>query len=168
MQIVRAKPQDSDALTQIALAAKQHWGYPERWIESWRDILTIRPRFIAENVTYGAEEEGRIVGFYLLTTETDGIHLDHLWISPDAMGRGIGRALFRHAVEQAKELGHRAIKIEADPNAAGFYERMGAKRIGANVTEIEGQPRELPLLLYAVPSERSEELAGQESSGTHT
>jgi GNAT superfamily N-acetyltransferase len=148
MQIVRAKPQDADALTEIAHAAKRHWGYPERWIHSWRDILTMRPEFIAANVTYSAIEDGRVVGFYLLTTKSDGLHLDHLWISPHAMGRGIGRALFEHAVEQARSLGHRALKIEADPNAEGFYQRMGARRVGVSVTNIEDERRELPLLLY--------------------
>jgi len=168
MEIFRANPADADALTEIAHAAKRHWGYPERWIESWRDILTMHPQFIAQNVTYCAKEDGRILGFYLLTTESDGMHLDHLWILPVAIGRGLGRALFRHAVEQVRKRGHHEIKIEADPNAAGFYERMGAKRIGVNVTEIEGRPRELPLLFYTIPSERGKELAGQETSGTHT
>ena len=167
-EILRAHLADADVLTEIAHAAKRRWGYPERWIETWRDILTIRPQFIAENTTYCAKEDGRIIGFYLLTTESDRMHLDHLWISPRAMRRGVGRALFQHAVEQASKLGHHEIKIEADPNAAGFYERMGAKRIGVNVTEIEGRPRELPLMLYTVPSERDEELTGQETSGTHT
>ena len=148
MQIVRAKPQDADALTEIAHAAKRHWGYPERWIESWRNTLTIRAEFIAANVAWCAMEGARAVGFYLLTSESDGLHLDHLWILPDAMGRGIGRALFEHAVEDARALGHRILKIEADPNAEGFYTRMGARRVGATVTEIEGQRRELPLLVY--------------------
>jgi GNAT superfamily N-acetyltransferase len=148
MQIVRAKPEDAETLTEIAHTAKRHWGYPERWIESWRDILTMRPDFIAGNVAYSAIEAGRAVGFYLLTTEADGLHLDHLWIAPHAMGRGIGRALFEHAVGQARGLGHRILKIEADPNAEGFYARMGARRVGEAVTEIEGQRRELPLLLY--------------------
>jgi GNAT superfamily N-acetyltransferase len=148
MQIVRAKSEDAEALTKIAHAAKRHWGYPERWIESWRDILTMRPEFIAENVAYSAIEEGRAVGFYLLTTETDGLHLDHLWIAPHAMGRGIGRGLFEHAVRQARGLGYRTLKIEADPNAEGFYRRMGARPVGVTVTNIEEQRRELPLLLY--------------------
>jgi hypothetical protein len=39
MQIVRAKPEDAETLTEIAHAAKRHWDYPERWIEAWRDIL---------------------------------------------------------------------------------------------------------------------------------
>jgi GNAT superfamily N-acetyltransferase len=148
MQIIPAKPQDADALTEIAYAAKRHWGYPERWIESWRDTLTIRAEFIAANVTYSAIEDGRAVGFYLLTNESDGLHLDHFWITPRAMGRGVGRALFEHALEQARKLGHRTLKIEADPNAEGFYTRMGARRVGVTVTSIENQRRELPLLLY--------------------
>jgi GNAT superfamily N-acetyltransferase len=151
MQITRARAEDSDVLTEIAFAAKRHWGYPERWIQSWREILTMRPEFISANVAYAATGDGRAVGFYVLTTENDGMHLDHLWIMPHAIGRGIGRALFAHAVEQAKRLGFPEIKIEADPNAEGFYQRMGAKRVGTNVTEIEGERRELPLLDYAVP-----------------
>ena len=148
MQIVRAKPEDANELTEIAHAAKRHWGYPKRWIESWRDILTMRPEFIAANVAYSAMEEGRAVGFYLMTTESDGMHLDHLWIAPHAMGRGIGRTLFEHAVEQARGLGARALEIEADPNAEGFYKRMGARRVDVTVTNIEGERRELPLLRY--------------------
>jgi GNAT superfamily N-acetyltransferase len=154
MKIVRAKPQEADALTEIAHAAKRHWGYPERWIESWRDTLTIRAEFIAANVTYCAMEDFRAVGFYLLTNESDGLHLDHLWIEPRAMGRGIGRALFEHALEQTRRLGHRTLKIEADPNAEGFYARMGARRVGVTVTNIEHQRRELPLLLYDLESAR--------------
>ena len=150
MRIVRAKPEDADVLTEIAHAAKRHWGYPERWIESWRDILTIRPELIAANVAFAAMEDDRAVGFYLLTRESDGVHLDHLWISPHAMGRGLGRALFEHAANEARGLGHRAVKIEADPNAERFYTHMGARRVGTRVTNVETQVRELPLLLYAL------------------
>ena len=148
MQIVRANPKEADALTEIAHAAKRHWGYSESWIQNWRDILTMRPEFIAANVAYCATEDAGAVGFYLLTNESDGLHLDHLWIAPHAMGRGIGRALFQHAVGQARRLGHRTFKIEADPNAEGFYIRMGARRVGATVTTIEKQRRELPVLQY--------------------
>ena len=148
MRIVRANPEDAVVLTEIAFAAKRHWGYPERWIQSWRDILTMRPEFIVANVTYCAIENGRAVGFYLLTTENNELHLDHLWIAPHAMGRGIGRALFEHALEQTRRLGHPILKIEADPNAEGFYRRMGARRVGVTVTRIENHRRELPLLLY--------------------
>lgn len=42
------------------------------------------------------------------------------------MGRGIGAHLWRHAVEQARAEGARAVVLDADPNARPFYERMGA------------------------------------------
>ena len=151
MQIVRAKPEDADALTKIAFAAKRHWGYPERWIQGWREILTMRPEFITANVAYCAIEENQAVGFYVLTTEDDGLHLDQLWIVPAAMGRGIGGALFQHATAQARDLGFASIKIEADPNAAGFYKRMGATHVGTRVSEIDGERRALPLLEFHVP-----------------
>lgn len=148
MTIVRAKPQDAEALTAIAHAAKRHWSYRESWIAAWREILTMRPDFIAGNAAYCAIEQDRILGFYVLTREDDGIHLDHLWIQPIAMGRGIGRALFKHATAEAKTLGFNLIRIEADPNAEGFYKRMGATRVGTSVSQVEGERRELPLLEY--------------------
>jgi GNAT superfamily N-acetyltransferase len=148
MQLVRARSDDADALTAIAHAAKRHWGYPENWIAAWRDTLTMRPEFITTNVAYIAVENERPVGFYVLTQEPDGPHLDHLWILPSSMGRGIGRALFEHAATEVNRLGFRSMKIEADPNAEGFYKRMGAIRIGTSTSETCGERRELPLLEY--------------------
>src|SRR4051812_37338544 len=105
MQIRRARTEDAGTLTEIAHAAKRHWGYPETWVAAWRDVLTMRPDFIAANVASVAREDNLAVAFYVLTTEDDGIHLDHLWVLPRAMGRGIGRALFEYAVAKAKDLG---------------------------------------------------------------
>jgi hypothetical protein len=36
------------------------------------------------------------------------------------------------------------VELSADPNAAGFYERMGATRIGELDSEVDGKPRKLP------------------------
>jgi len=145
-EIVRAKAEDAGTLTRIAHAAKRHWGYPETWIAAWRDTLTMRPEFIATNVAYIAVENERPIGFYVLTNEVDGPHLDHLWILPSSMGRGIGRALFEHAAAEVNRLGFRSMKIESDPNAEGFYQRMGAVRVGTSTSETCGERRKLPLM----------------------
>jgi len=148
MEIHRAKPEDALALTEIAFAAKRHWGYPEHWIQRWRDVLTIHPEFIARNETYVAVLEGQAVGFYALVYGNDRVSLEHLWVLPIAMRQGIGRALFNHAVQQAKVLGVEAIEIESDPNAEKFYETMGARRVSVNVTKLDGQARSLSVLIY--------------------
>jgi len=150
MHIVRAKPDDAAVLTDIAFAAKRHWGYPEKWIESWRDLLTVRPEFIANHETYAAILDGRTVGFYALSRKNDRLDLLLMWVLPDAMGRGVGRSLFIHGLQRARELGCRELEIEADPNAEGFYQHMGARRVGASVKELAGVRRELPILVYEI------------------
>jgi len=150
MQILRANPEEAATLTEIAFAAKRHWGYPERWIESWSRVLTLHPRFIAEHETYTACINGDPIGFYCLSRQSDRMCLEHLWVLPQAMRRGVGRALFVHAVERARALGFETLEIESDPNAAGFYQQMGARHVGATVTELEGRSRELPVLIYEI------------------
>jgi ribosomal protein S18 acetylase RimI-like enzyme len=78
----------------IAFAAKRHWDYPEKWIQSWPDLLTVRPEFIASHEMHAASLDGRTVGFYALGHEDDRMDLLHMWVLPEAMGRGVGRSLF--------------------------------------------------------------------------
>lgn len=148
MNIQRAVPEDAATLTEIAFAAKRHWGYPEKWIQLWKEALTIKPEFIANHQTFIVRVDGEIVGFYMLVGTSKPVLLEHLWVLPKAMGRGIGRALFGHAVQRTKALGVEVIQIESDPKAEPFYGHMGARQIGANVSEIDGQPRSLPVLIY--------------------
>lgn len=148
MQILRAKPGDAGGLTEIAFAAKRHWGYPERWIERWKGFLTISAEFIARNETYVAWVDGRAAGFYGLVAQQGRISLEHLWVLPKFMRKGIGKALFNHAVRRASALGFESIVIESDPNAEEFYKRMGARVVGVNVSELDGgERRELPMLI---------------------
>jgi len=145
--IKRATPNQADVLTQIAHEAKRYWGYPETWIALWRDTLTITPGFIESNKAYAALVDGDIAGFYVLIDAGEKAILDHMWLRPCYIGQGIGQELFTHAVETATSLGAGSIEIEADPNAEGFYLRMGARKIGENQYEIEGSSRMLPLLI---------------------
>lgn len=144
IQIRRAKPDEAQALTELAHAAKRHWGYPERWIEHWRTELTITPQFIEENETFVAVAEDEIIGCCALVVNDSTAEIEHLWIRPKQMGTGLGRALFLHAKHRAEEINLPSLELSADPNAEGFYQRMGARRIGEVRSEIDGQPRILP------------------------
>jgi N-acetylglutamate synthase-like GNAT family acetyltransferase len=147
IQIRRARPDEAAVLTEIAHAAKRHWGYPENWIQHWQVELTITPEFIADNEMYVAVEGEEIVGCCALTFNDSSAELEHIWIRPEHMGGGIGRALFRQIKDRARNLKLPALELSADPNAEGFYERMGARRIGEVRSEIEGKPRILPRMM---------------------
>jgi GNAT superfamily N-acetyltransferase len=145
VNITIAHPSEAYALTEIAFAAKRHWGYWERWIAHWCSLLTVTPHFVATHATYAARDNQGILGFSALAQSADMLWLEHLWVLPSASGRGVGRALFHRAQQRARDLGFATFEIESDPHAAGFYERMGAERVGTNTTLLDGQPRELPI-----------------------
>ena len=67
-----------------------------------------------------------------------------MWVTPACIGTGIGKELFLDAMERAAALDVSAVELSADPNAAGFYRRMGAMQIGETDSNIEGQERKLP------------------------
>ena len=122
-------------------------------MESWRDVLTVKPEFFVSHETYAAVVDGQTVGFYALDRKDGRLDLLHMWVLPDWMGRGVGRSLFYHAVERTKALGFRKLEIESDPNAEGFYQRLGARRVGISIHTVEQQQRELPVLIYEIDHE---------------
>lgn len=146
MKIRRASTEDVDKLTEIAHGAKRYWGYPDRWIEHWKDQLTITPDFVSANQVFLAEDEDKVLGFYALIIRSDKAELDHLWVDPKHIGTGVGKDLFLHAMQSASSHNVDAVEICADPNAEGFYRKMGAFRIGETISEIDGESRALPQL----------------------
>lgn len=151
VEIVKAQPEDAKELTRIALAAKQYWGYPENWMLHWQKILTVSPGCIAQNRVYKVVRGERIVGFYVLIRTAARLQLEHMFIQPEEIGKGIGRRLMEHAIRQAAGSEHSVMEIESDPNAEGFYLKMGARRVGARIYHLEGSQRMLPLLYLDVP-----------------
>src|SRR5260370_12396351 len=111
IQIRRAKPDEAATLTEIAHAAKRHWGYPENWIEHWKDDLTITPEFVSKHRVYAALDGEEIVGCCALVLSDSMAELEHMWIKPEHIGTGVGRALFLHLKERAVNLGLRALEI---------------------------------------------------------
>ena len=139
-------PEQADRLSQIAFAAKAHWGYPERWLEIWKPQLTFSPEYFEEHESWMAVSEELPIGFYTLQERNQNGWLDNLFVVPDYIGKGIGKMLFSHAAERARRRGYKTLQLEADPNAAGFYENMGMHRIGERKSEVDGQPRSLPIM----------------------
>lgn len=129
MRIRPVTSADLAALTAIATAAKASWGYPPAWLEGWQDQLTVSPAQLERWIVSAAVSENTIVGFYALAPGVDHASLEHFWVSPHAMGQGVGRGLLAHARDRAAALGARSLLIDSDPHAEGFYLHLGAERI---------------------------------------
>jgi GNAT superfamily N-acetyltransferase len=145
-KIARARPHQAETLSQIAAEAKGHWGYPKKWMEAWSPLLTIYDDYIQMYDTYVANIGGNPAGFYALSLDGEKARLDHLWVRPEFMGQGVGKLLLKHALGLCLKYGVAVLEIESDPNAQGFYEKMGARKVGKVQSTVDGQPRSLPLM----------------------
>ncbi len=122
-----ARPQEGDRLREIAIAAKAHWGYDEDWVRGWAAQGDFSQEALAARPVLVADLGGRAIGFATLIAQGDVCVLDDLWIDPDWIGRGIGTRLFEACAERARDLGAKRLEWEAEPNAVGFYQRMGGR-----------------------------------------
>lgn len=141
-----AAPADTAALTELALRSKAHWGYDDAFMAACRDELTVTAATLDAWTVRLAERDDAAVGFYALSSKDGEACVEMFFVDPPAIGTGVGKALWpdmvAHAVRDAVTM-----RIESDPDAEGFYLRMGATRTGtAPSGSIPG--RELPLLYY--------------------
>ena len=139
-----ARPEELSALNALMLRSKAHWGYDDAFMAACVPVLRLTERDLTDGnvAVYGDEKAFGVCK--LVTTGKDAV-LDKLFVAPDAMGLGAGRALMMWAAARARNKGAIVMRIEADPEAAPFYEKMGARIVGQVSSEaIEG--RMLPLL----------------------
>lgn len=83
-----------------------------------------------EHEVWIADEAGEARGFYALLGHVDGLELDLFFTADAAQGAGLGRRLFEHMAARARALGVARVVISSNPEAAGFYRKMGAVDVG--------------------------------------
>jgi len=151
IDVRQARASEAKTLTALCVRSKAHWGYDNAFMQLSRASLTISEADIATGHVLVATDGDRVVG--VARVEPDG-ELGMMFVDPPAMGRGTGRTLFAAAAALARRLGARSMPILADPNAAPFYERMGARFVShAPSDAIPG--RTLPLYDYDLTDEET-------------
>ncbi|WP_230424249.1 GNAT family N-acetyltransferase [Streptomyces radicis] len=130
MAIRPARQGEAAALGALMLRSKGHWGYDAAHLAACRDELTLDPGELAARRVVVAEDAHEVLGLASLEGEPPEGLLGLLFVEPWAIGRGIGSALHAHVLGRARELGFTLVRVEADPHAAGFYERVGARHRG--------------------------------------
>lgn len=145
MLIRSARRDETELLSDLALRSKGYWGYDSDFLEACRDELTVDPGRLDTESVWVACQNDVVVGFSALRVDAGEGELTDLFVDPDHVGTGVGRALWDHTVEQARLRRVVRLRIEADPHAEEWYLRRGAVRIGETPSgSIPG--RDLPLL----------------------
>ena len=134
---------EAHMLTELTIASKAHWGYDDEFMERARPDLVVTREYLDANECWVAEDDGRVVGWFSLVELRGALLLDNFFLLPAQIGSGVGRRMWQQALDRAVARGALRLTLEADPNAAGFYERMGAQRSGSVTASSSG--RELPV-----------------------
>ncbi len=147
-QIRHAEVSEADQLTALAIRSQGSWGYPQAWMDLWRERLTITPEIIKNSISLVAEYEGVIRGFWCRSFENNAEKPTRgfLFVEPDFIRKGCGKQLFQAMKEELVKRNITSFNIIAEPNALSFYLRMG----GEKILEIESPTpiRMLPVIRF--------------------
>jgi putative acetyltransferase len=142
MKIVENEPRTPELLARLlevweASVRATHLFLSPAEIEAIKAYVPQALREVPHLVT-AEEEPGFPVGFMGI----DGQRLEMLFLSPEERGKGLGRKLLQYGMDryQVREL---AVN-EQNPQARGFYERMGFRVVKRRSTDEQGGP--YPLL----------------------
>jgi predicted N-acetyltransferase YhbS len=127
------KPSDYrvvEELTREAFWGMNHPNCDEHYLVH---ILRKIPAFVPE-LDFVAEIGGKIVGNIMYSrakvvgdagTEHEVLTFGPISVLPEYQNRGVGKALLKHTIEEAKRLGYRAIVFFGHPD---YYPRVGFRR----------------------------------------
>ena len=158
IKIRPGNPREAKVLSALCFASKAHWGYSAPFMESCREELSVTSKDFESDLILVAAVGDRLKGIAQVQGLPKSCELEKLFIAPEAIGQGLGKALFTACVENTKiKADHRAaqaitMKIVADPFAAAFYLKMGAIEAGSEPSKTWPN-RHLPVLHYKIEAE---------------
>ena len=134
--IEKATKTDIRILTLITKKSKAYWGYSEKQILEWSNLLTITNEYLEKNYVFKLIDNYKIIGYYSYFYDSDSIILDNLFILPEFIGKGFGKILMHHFLNKVKDSQLKRILLDSEPNAEKFYTKFGFIKIGEIKTSI--------------------------------
>lgn len=115
----------------------QGWGHrplSNRWVDA-----------IKEGQVWVVERDHRIYGHGYIRIYSENkklqAHIMGLYLTPEALGQGLGRELAKLMLDAAREKGVEAVTLKSTLTAHEFYKRMGFVDTGPmSTTDIGGNP----------------------------
>ena len=130
IQLRDARQNELPALSELCLRSKAVWGYDDAFMIACRTELTLRSDELQSTHIQVAIRDSAVAGLAQVKVTGTDADLLKLFVEPALLGSGVGRLLFEWATARARGLGAVRMNIEADPGAAAFYERLGARHAG--------------------------------------
>jgi ribosomal protein S18 acetylase RimI-like enzyme len=143
MTIRDARADEALALEALQRRSSDVWEEYREALAAHPDAITPPHEAIAEGrVRVAVDGSDRPLGFsVVLPVENGRCELDDLFVEPEQMRAGIGRMLVDDLAVRARAAGASHVDVIANPNALGFYERLGFEVTGEASTQFGDAPR---------------------------
>ena len=131
MRIRDARTDEVGALTELQRRASLVWEEDRDALLAHPEVIDVPVDLVQTGSVRVAEEDGRSLGFSAVIALRDATaELDGLFVEPDLMRGGVGRALVDDAVDRLRAEGAGRLEVTANLRALGFYEKLGFVAIG--------------------------------------
>jgi ribosomal protein S18 acetylase RimI-like enzyme len=131
MVIRDAAASERAILEELQRRSSDIWEEHREQLAAHPDAIEFRQHFIDNGWTrVAALDDDTPVGFAVVIPGGGRrVELDGLFVEPEEMRRGIGRALVDDACRRARDEGAAVVEVTAGP-AQGFYEKVGFEVVG--------------------------------------
>ena len=131
MRIRDAKRDEAAVLEALQRRSSDVWEQYREQLAAHPDVIELPQAFVDSGwVRVAAAGDDTPIGFsVVIPTDTGAAELDGLFVEPEQMSHGVGRALVEDAVSRTVARGGTCLDVTAGP-AQGFYERTGFRVIG--------------------------------------
>jgi GNAT superfamily N-acetyltransferase len=131
MRIRNATAPEAPVLEALQRRSSDVWEAYREQLAANPDAIELPQRFIDEGwVRVAVNDRDEPIGFSVVVPVSRAVdELDGLFVEPDHMGSGVGRALVEDAAARASREGVQLLEVTAGP-AHGFYESVGFRLIG--------------------------------------
>lgn len=147
MELYRAEKHMTENLRRLAYESEAHWGYDNRFMETFDRRFNITEKFVCENPVYAASDSRGLLGFWGLSKREKQWELEYFYIDSRWLNTGLGRLMWEHLIRWCRENHVASLELVTSPQAAGFYQKMGARMEGEKPSVIDGRP--VPFLTYS-------------------
>jgi GNAT superfamily N-acetyltransferase len=142
IHIVDAKEQSLADINGLIARSKAHWSWPREYLKEALPLHRISLAYVRGNHCFEVlDAHDRLIAFFSVVVNDTRVVLDNLWVTPELIGKGIGRRACEHVFRLARERGWTELWVLPDPPAEGFYVKAGFLDTGERVpSRVPGGP----------------------------
>jgi GNAT superfamily N-acetyltransferase len=140
--ILPAREESLPAINALIARSKGYWTWPAGYLEHALALLTIDVEYLRTHPSFEVlDASSDLVSFVAIAVREPSVVLDHLWVTPERIGLGIGRRACEYVIQLARQYQRSELSVLPDPPSEGFYLRMGFQDSGKRVSSrVPGGP----------------------------